>query len=293
MGFADKYKDAVVGERTLVAVDITPEMASEWLATGKEVDRYRKISQQRVNSYEEDMKVKDRWQYENGETIKFTVSGILVDGFHRLDAIVKKKKTERLFVDFNIPDHVCVFDKGRPRSTSDTLVIGGMDKKLANGRNVAAAKLHFAIRCGDSSVSDWEVERFILKHGKVLQKVNAITGTSDKSKPSVRNASLALASMYAIESGEPFEKVGRFIEVYRDGFPKGPSENAAIVCRNDYWGRTFTPGGGIAERKRAEFIYEKAIYDFCRDYPREKSYRGVDKPTYGDNEKFKVDKEVK
>lgn len=287
MEFVERYKGMITGEKTIVVMDVTPAIAKEWIASGRV---NRSISQQRVSMYALDMNA-GRWQFENDETIKLTKSGVLVDGFHRLEAIVKTGKTIRVSVDCNIPDSVCVFDRGRPRSTSDTLAIGGMDKKLASARNVAVAKLHFGIRCGDKVISDWAVQRFVVKHGKILQRLNKITNTSDKSKPSIRNASLVLAAMYAVESGEPYEKVKRFIEVYKNGFPKGPNENAAIVCRNDYWGKVFTPAGGFGERMRAEFIYEKAIYDFCHDYPREKPYRGVDKPTYGDNEKFAVKKE--
>lgn len=69
---------------TSTVLIITPEMAKKYLQNMK---TNRNISFARVNAYARDME-RGAWQ-ENGESIVFNKSGQLVNGQHRLAAIVK------------------------------------------------------------------------------------------------------------------------------------------------------------------------------------------------------------
>lgn len=73
---------------------ITPEIAEQMLACN--VDRNRNISMLRVRMYAHDMQ-SDKWM-DNAETIKFDSEGHLIDGQHRLKAIIYSGKTVRLWV---------------------------------------------------------------------------------------------------------------------------------------------------------------------------------------------------
>jgi hypothetical protein len=102
-------------------VDITPEIAAEWL---KNNHSNRKIRENRVSKLVRDMKV-GQWKV-NGETIKFDSFGRLFDGQHRLTACVKSGVTIRSLVVFNAPsDGYTTVDIGANKSFSDFLSPNG------------------------------------------------------------------------------------------------------------------------------------------------------------------------
>lgn len=99
-------------------VDITPEMALDWLTTQNK--NFRRISEKRVQIL---AKAIDRGEWElNGETIKFNGKNILVDGQHRLSAISRSGKTVQSLVVRNLgTEGYTTVDMGRPKSVGDWL----------------------------------------------------------------------------------------------------------------------------------------------------------------------------
>lgn len=100
---------------------ITPELAAKWLSANKS---NRPLRNRLVSKYARDI-TEDRWQY-NGESIKFNRKGELIDGQHRLSAVVKAHKpiTSIVLVDV---DNDCfhTIDTGRSRNVADILYIAG------------------------------------------------------------------------------------------------------------------------------------------------------------------------
>ena len=94
---------------TITKERITPEIAERMLATN--IDRNRNISMMRVHMYSHDM-LSDKWM-DNAEPIKFDSEGHLIDGQHRLKAIVHSGKTMWLWV-----------AKGMDASAFDTIDVG-------------------------------------------------------------------------------------------------------------------------------------------------------------------------
>lgn len=68
-------------------VEVTPQMAQEWLATNAKNNR--DLSKVTVKRYANDM-VKGQWMV-TGEAIKFDRTGRLIDGQHRLQALIESK----------------------------------------------------------------------------------------------------------------------------------------------------------------------------------------------------------
>src|SRR3990167_3239770 len=102
-------------------MEITPIVAAKWL---EDAGDNRHISDRHVNSLATDMKACN-WGV-NGETIKFNGSGKLVDGRHRLWAVVQSGATIRTGVVFDL--HAAArdtIDIGRKRSFGDVLGIHG------------------------------------------------------------------------------------------------------------------------------------------------------------------------
>lgn len=100
---------------------VTPELASKWLETN---EGNRKVREQLVNRLARDMRA-GRWQV-TGEGIKFDRDGRLVDGQHRLWAVVQSEATIDILVVHNLDrDTRLVMDTGGKRRGADALAMAG------------------------------------------------------------------------------------------------------------------------------------------------------------------------
>lgn len=100
-----------------VVMSITPEIADRWL--GKNI-KNRHVREEVVASYARDM-TSSAWKL-TGESVKWSVDQVLLDGQHRLLAIAKSGKTIQTFVTFNLPtDAQEAMDTGSKRTAADAL----------------------------------------------------------------------------------------------------------------------------------------------------------------------------
>jgi hypothetical protein len=112
---------------------ITPVLASAWLRRN---EANRKLRQRAVTQYARDIQ-RGAWK-PTGETIKFSTSGRLLDGQHRLAAIVESGVAVRMGVATGLDNSAFdVIDTGRSRTGADVLVIEGVG--LRESSTVAAA----------------------------------------------------------------------------------------------------------------------------------------------------------
>jgi hypothetical protein len=70
---------------TTAVVQVTPDQAAEWLANNN--NHNRTIRESKVAAYARDMK-SGAWQF-NGDSVRFADDGTLLDGQHRLSAIIR------------------------------------------------------------------------------------------------------------------------------------------------------------------------------------------------------------
>lgn len=259
---------------------ITPQIAREWL---KENDINRNVNKNRVIMYSEDMK-SGNWAL-NGESIKFNRTGKLIDGQHRLMAIIRSGVPIATYVIFDIPNDISIMDRGKNRSTTDSLIISGLNKKLANSHAVSIAKLHFSIKYNKTTVSDFQIRNFIIKHSECIEKVLSLCASSGGRKTvtiNIRNATFMLAMLYGLEAGVNYEIVTKFVEIVKNGFYKNDEDSAAIVCRNDMLSKAIITSGHTCEKKQGVYKIEKALNDFANSIPRKKSYNSWKEPIYSE-----------
>jgi len=103
-------------------VTVTPAKASQWLEN--QIPN-RNIGMGRVNSYAADMSTKD-WQADTGETIKFTSDGRLLDGQHRLKAVVVVGKPVDMWACHDVPiEAFNVIDRNLGRTAAQALAMAG------------------------------------------------------------------------------------------------------------------------------------------------------------------------
>lgn len=109
---------------------ITPKMAEEMLSRNA---GNRKVTQSNVQFLYKQM-ANGYWKL-TGDPIKFDDRGQLVDGQHRLLALIKSGKTLEMFIAENLDDGVFeVLDTGRTRTAGDTLsVMGYMNVNVLAG----------------------------------------------------------------------------------------------------------------------------------------------------------------
>ena len=102
-------------------IDVTPEMAEDFLMRNS---RNRPVLQARVDQYAADMRAGE-WQV-NGEAIKIAADGTVLDGQHRLFAILEADATVKLLVITGLPlEAQETMDQGRSRSFGDVLKLRG------------------------------------------------------------------------------------------------------------------------------------------------------------------------
>lgn len=114
-----------------VPIEITPDKATEML---KRNTINRPFSQHTADAYARQIN-KNTWP-NTGAPIVFSKTGRLLDGQHRLTAIVETGKTVSFDVKFGIGDDAFAFiDAGKKRSSGDIFAING----VKNARLMAAA----------------------------------------------------------------------------------------------------------------------------------------------------------
>jgi hypothetical protein len=111
------------GQSTAVAeeVEVTPERAKVWLESN---GHNRSLRPALIHSYARDMR-EGRWR-RNGEAIKFDRFGNLLDGQHRLHAVVAAELTVVMLVVHGLePESQETMDSGARRTAGDALRLLG------------------------------------------------------------------------------------------------------------------------------------------------------------------------
>lgn len=100
---------------------VTPYMAEEWLGRNA---HNRNISERYVEELKQAI-LRDEWVY-NGDAIRFDTEGNLLDGQHRLWAVVFAERPVDVLVVENLPrDTVLTIDVGRKRNLASHLKMAG------------------------------------------------------------------------------------------------------------------------------------------------------------------------
>lgn len=139
---------------------IDPDQAMAWLETTN--TNNRKFSEKHVHRLARDM-ADGKWRLTH-EGIAFDPNGRLLDGQHRLWAIVVAGVAVEMFVWRNIdPDSMMAIDCGKTRSMSDILNIAGENGQVHNGK-LAALRAMLAGFGSPQTLSPAEVSRLLKKH---------------------------------------------------------------------------------------------------------------------------------
>jgi hypothetical protein len=107
---------------------ITPAIAKDLL---QQNISNRKISKPKLKQYANDMS-SDKWKPNTAEFIKIAKSGLILDGQHRLQAIILANYSGYFWVAYNVNENVFdVLDTGKTRNASDVFIVGGIKNSNA------------------------------------------------------------------------------------------------------------------------------------------------------------------
>ena len=150
---------------------ITPAVAQKLLE--QNTGNFRGVQWSKVDKWVTAMKAGE-WQ-ENGDTICIGYDGILIDGQHRLHAVIKSGITIRCIVVTGLaPESAKTKDTGKPRALNDWVRHSGQKNAAAI---TAIGRLCMAYKAGlwgantnyQSRLTDNQVLDFVTSHDEALQ----------------------------------------------------------------------------------------------------------------------------
>lgn len=233
-------------------VTITPDMAVEFLKRNKE---NRKIREQTIKTYARDMRHGD-WALTH-QGIAFNDEGTLVDGQHRLNAIVIANVPVKMMVSYGIEAHQTI-DTQIKRTATDingiNAVIVAVTKSLYEGTLSGRAKV---------TLSPSEINMYYLSD---KDAIDFAVETLHTHKLGLRLAAIK-AAMATAYHHEDHEMLKRFGEIFLSGTSTLPEDSAAVKLR-DYIIFNGARSNGGNRSPRIIFIKtQQAIKRFCRREP--------------------------
>jgi len=131
---ADPKKTKQPNPMKAIIIIITPEQAKRWLEKNNGGGRgNRPVSQRQVN-FLTDSILRGQWVL-NGETIKIGKDGSVIDGQHRLMAIVRANRSVESLVVFDCePECYSTIDQGRARTAREAF----RNLDIKNAKSIAA-----------------------------------------------------------------------------------------------------------------------------------------------------------
>lgn len=196
-------------------VDVTPKQAEAWLASNR---KNRRLRQRQVDAYARDMAA-GNWQV-TGEAIQFAENGDLINGQHRLTAVVQSGVTVPMFVVRGLnAEAMTVLDSGAKRTSSDALALTGHKHTAllaAIARMALTVSVHGYATVGKATFTHSEICEFIDEHPE-LQDYAALASAAarqiDASGTCVGYAMWRLFSIDPDDAADFFDKATTGVNV--------------------------------------------------------------------------------
>lgn len=243
---------------------ITPQIAEDYLK--KNVNNYRKIDKNRVDSYALDMAA-GKW-VKNGEAIVFGKNGELQDGQHRLNAIIKSNTPVWIYVVRNA-DNTRTYDVGTSRTVQQIL------RSEDSSHCSLAPAISKIVIAGEKSMAYGKgiIMEYAQKHKEELSKAQQIV--SAKGNTGRKAACAAIVYSFIRLEGDEFDEneMLDFFRVVNTGntavIETARECSPALIAKKQL--ESSRSGGHIIQGLQMEITY-KAIDDFRRMAKRVKLY---------------------
>jgi hypothetical protein len=236
-------------------MNVTPQMAENWLEQNS--DRNRKLREAKVAQYVADI-LAGRWRLSD-QAISFDINEALVNGQHRLHAVVRADKPILSLVMKNLPtEAMLVLDGGMKRSTDDNFGMYGCEYPKNCGSTVRRVFLGVRSYAG-RAFTDQEVHEFMKQSADAVRFAHRVLPNGK-----FGSASLRAPVVRAYIKRAARTRLEHFGEVLLTGMMV-PGDEAAIHLRNFVMELASSSNG----RDRASLYgkTESALAAFLREEP--------------------------
>jgi hypothetical protein len=253
---ADTASDTIQRE----AMVVTPEMAAAWLTRNT---RNRHLNRGRVMQLVATIKA-GRWRLTH-QGIAFDVNGILLDGQHRLMAIVEAGIAVMLEVTFGLPvDTFYSIDSGETRRPGQIL---GLALGVGFGHREAAFIRALVMICRGGTLQNMHLDgekltEEALRHSDALEWAKSLPVGSDGSKRLISPVAAALAFFWPIDKPK-IDDLARRLITGADLRQRSPE----LALRN-YLSASRGRQGGAAAAASTILRVASAAQAFIEDAPR-------------------------
>jgi hypothetical protein len=237
---------------SVTRMNVTPDMALNWLEAVN--TKNRTLSDAHVARLARDMK-EGRWRLTH-EGIAFDPQGRLLDGQHRLWAVVEAGIPIEMHVWLNVPpEALMAIDSGKPRRLADILHLGGGFDNVTRA-DLAVLSVMLGGMGGPAKLSAAEASEALSRHAcAIAVAVSALPSAKCISNATTR-AVLARA-YYSADHG----KLAEFGRMLTSGIVPDASVTSVILLRQYLQSNT---GGTWAERRERYAKTQRALAAYLK-----------------------------
>lgn len=219
-----------------VCVDVSPEMAAKWLE-GNVLNR--PLKQAHVDRLAREMKA-GRWQLTH-QGIAFDDSGCLIDGQHRLWAVMESQVTVPLRAFYNQPaGNLYAVDNGERRTNLDILnLTGAVGEVTAKDLATLRAMLAGMSARGNTRSACEEGEQLRRHQHAVEFAVKHLGASGRKGLATAQIRAVIARATYTADE----QRLIHFCDVLRSGVPADESDHIILTLR-DFLARNQNAGNG-------------------------------------------------
>ena len=232
----------------------TPEMAKNALK-GNTINR--KLSKRDVDRYIKDMK-QGRWTL-NGESVKLDHTGRLLDGQHRMHALIGSGTSQKIVTVRNLPSEDSTFatiDCGRKRTSGSVLQLS----KVKNSNAVAAAIAFFRfLLTGEDKLTSQEVVEVYKNHSELFDEGVRLGNA-------VKN--LVRTPVYASFLAEAMSTDGGKAIQFHEQFATGvglDSDSAILALRNYFINQTYRKAASNSALRLAQYNACRLAFQYWKN----------------------------
>lgn len=198
-------------------VTITPDMAKAMLE--KNMKSNRRLNHQTVKRYARIMKA-GGWNLTH-QGIAFDDKGELIDGQHRLQAIVMANVPITMMVTYGVEHRdgdAFTIDTGTKRTTQNIIQISGItDEVYKNMSNYVSAYMRMKIKTNSSMPEAAEIIGYIDRHYDDVAVIASIIGRGSTGSSGAKlHTIVGVEIISAYYRGESEDALRRFVQVYRN-----------------------------------------------------------------------------
>lgn len=204
---------------------VTPALAKQWLEKNT---NNRNVNFAKVKKMAKDMR-EGHWDTTH-QGIAIATDGTLVDGQHRLMAVVESGVTVRMNVTFNAPKSQHI-DSGNSRSMANRVQMSDYDMSWTDKTILSAANLIGRMFSGSNLSHEEDLTEWLAKYRSQIEMV-----TSHIKRGSMRglsSAGITAAMIVAAMNDVPEAYIAKFLEVFYSGFTTNEAERYAVMLRDD------------------------------------------------------------